>query len=64
MSRSTDALEQFGRAPSKKAQPASVLTLFAVPMLVKEQPIPIRQLTGPLSNPQQILQAFGLTGLA
>ena len=37
--------------------------VIAVPMLVKERPLPIRKLIGTLSNPQQILQAFGLTGL-
>ena len=109
MSRSTNALEQFGRARSKKAQQAYVLTLYvsgatqrsldavervkkicdaalagrfrlgvvdvfqqpsravrdqviAVPMLVKERPLPIRTLIGTLFNRRQILQAFGLTG--
>ena len=28
------------------------------------KPLPIRQLIGTLCDPQQILQAFGLTGLA
>jgi circadian clock protein KaiB len=37
--------------------------VIAVPLLVKELPLPIRRLIGTLSNPQQILQAFGLTGL-
>ena len=110
MSRSTNALEQFGRAQSKKAQQSYVLTLYvsgatqrsleavervkktcdaalagrcrlavvdifqqpsravrdqviAVPMLVKERPLPIRKLIGTLSDPQQILQVCGLTGL-
>ena len=109
MSRSTNALEQFGRARSKKAQQAYVLTLYvsgatqrsleavervkkicdralagrcrlsvvdifqqpgravrdqviAVPMLVKDRPPP-RKLIGMLSDPQQILQVLGLTGL-
>jgi circadian clock protein KaiB len=35
--------------------------VIAVPMLVKEWPRPIRKLIGTLSNPQQILQVFGLT---
>jgi circadian clock protein KaiB len=110
MSRSTNALEPFGRERSKKAQQAYVLTLYvsgatqrsleavervtqicdgalagryrlsvvdifqqpgravrdqviAVPMLVKDRPLPIRKLIGMLSDPQQILQALGLTGL-
>jgi circadian clock protein KaiB len=37
--------------------------VIAVPMLVKEQPLPIRRLVGTLSNPKQVLQALGLTGL-
>lgn len=39
--------------------------VIAVPMLVKERPLPIRKLIGTLFNPQQILQVFvfGLTGL-
>jgi circadian clock protein KaiB len=34
--------------------------VIAVPMLVKELPLPIRKLIGTLSNPQQIVQAIGL----
>jgi circadian clock protein KaiB len=34
--------------------------VIAVPMLVKERPLPIRKLIGTLSNPGQILQAFGV----
>ena len=110
MSRSTNALEPFGRARSRKAPRSYVLTLYvsgatqrsleavervkkicdgalagryrlgivdifqqpgralrdqviAVPMLVRERPLPIRKLIGMLSDPRQILQVFGLTGL-
>jgi circadian clock protein KaiB len=49
-----DIFQQPGRAVRDQ--------VIAVPMLVRERPLPIRRLIGTLSNPQQILQAFGLTG--
>ena len=51
-----DIFQQPGRAARDQ--------VIAVPMLVKEQPLPIRRLVGTLSNPKQVLQAFGLTVLA
>jgi circadian clock protein KaiB len=50
-----DIFQQPGRAVRDQ--------VVAVPMLVRERPLPIRRLIGTLSNPQQILQALGLTGL-
>jgi circadian clock protein KaiB len=50
-----DIFQQPGRAVRDQ--------VIAVPMLVKERPLPIRKLIGMLSNPQQMLQAFGLPGL-
>ena len=50
-----DIFQQPGRAVRDQ--------VVAVPMLVKERPLPIRRLIGTLTNPLQVLQALGLTGL-
>ena len=53
--RVVDIFQQPGRAVRDQ--------VVAVPMLVKERPLPIRKLIGMLSDRQQILQVLGLTGL-
>ena len=50
-----DIFQQPGRAVRDQ--------VIAVPMLVKDRPLPIRKLIGMLSDSQQILQVLGLTVL-
>lgn len=40
---------------------AALDQVVAVPMLVKQLPLPMRKLIGTLSNTHQVLHAFGLT---
>ena len=39
---------------------AALDQVVAVPMLVKQLPLPLRRFIGTLSNPQQLLEAFGV----
>jgi len=40
---------------------AALEQVVAVPMLVKQLPLPLRRLIGTLSNTRQVLRTFGLT---